>query len=207
MMAKKSGMSAAGATARPNPKVDGRLRVAKAWADEMKALRAIAFEFPLDEDLKWRWPCYSLEGSNIVLIHAFKEYCAVLFFKGALLKDAKGILKSPGQTQAGRQMRFSSLSQISGMKPVLKAYIREAIEVEKAGLKVPMKKTSDFAVPQEFQDKLKKNPALKAAFEALTPGRQRGYLFYFSGAKQSKTREERVEKCAPKILKGKGLDD
>ncbi len=191
-----------------NPKVDGLLRKAKKWQEEFKTLREIVLGSPLTEELKWGQACYTLDGSNVVLIHGFKEYCALLFFKGALLKDPKGILiQQTENVQSARQIRFTDVREISEMRPILNAYIHEAIEVEKAGLKVKLKKTSDFNVPEEFKKKLDENPALKKAFAALTPGRQRGYLFYFSAAKQSKTREARVEKCVPQILKGKGLDD
>jgi uncharacterized protein YdeI (YjbR/CyaY-like superfamily) len=163
---------------------------------------------PLTEELRWGKPCYTFQGGNIVLIHAFKEYCALLFFKGALLKDAKGILIQQTQnTQAARQIRFTSVREIVEREPIVKAYICEAVKVEKAGLKVKYKRTSEFAMPEEFQAKLDEIPALKTAFYALTPGRQRAYLLYFSAAKQSKTREARVEKYRPQILKGKGLDD
>jgi uncharacterized protein YdeI (YjbR/CyaY-like superfamily) len=191
----------------PNPQVDGFLRKAKKWQEELKELRRIILDCQLNEEMKWRHPCYTLQGKNVVLIHGFKEYCAVLFMKGALLKDAKGLLVAPGKMQSGRQIRFTNLREITQMEPTLKAYIHEAIEAEKSGLKVRHKTTAEFKVPEEFKEKLKEAPALKAAFDALTPGRQRGYLLYFSGAKQSKTRESRVEKCMPQILKGKGLDD
>lgn len=191
-----------------NPKVDSLLKRSKHWQEEFETLREIVLDFPLTEEVKWGQACYTSEGKNVVLIHGFKEYCALLFFKGALLKDPNGILiQQTENVQSGRQIRFTSVRQIVAMKPILKAYIQEAIEVEKAGLKVKLKKTSDFKVPEEFQNKLNESPALKKAFAALTPGRQRGYLFYFSAAKQSKTREARAEKCIPQILKGKGLDD
>lgn len=190
-----------------NPKIDGYFRKAKKWQEEMKALRRIILDFQLNEEVKWRHPCYTLDGKNVVLIHGFKEYCAILFMKGALLKDSKGILATPGAMQSGRQIRFTNLREISELAPTVKAYIQEAIEAEKSGLKVRHKTTAEFKVPGEFKKKLNESPALKAAFGALTPGRQRGYLFYFSGAKQSETRESRVEKCIPQILKGKGLDD
>ena len=168
----------------------------------------IILAFPLTEELKWGKPCYTFEKSNIVLIHGFKEYCALLFMKGALLKDANGILiRQTENVQAARQIRFTSVRQIAGMEPILKAYIHEAIEVEKAGLEVNYKKTSEFIIPDEFQKKLDAIPALKTAFAALTPGRQRGYMLYFSAPKQSKTRESRVEKCMRQILNGKGLND
>ena len=189
-----------------NPKVDGYLRKAKKWQEEMEKLRMIILDCGLTEELKWGWPCYTFQKSNIVLIHGFKEYCALLFFKGALLKDPKGILiQQTENVQAARQIRFSNVREIVKMKPVLKAYIYEA--KEKAGLKVNYKKTSEFRVPEEFQNKLDEIPALKTAFNALTPGRQRAYIFYFSAPKQSKTRESRVEKCMQQILKGKGLND
>lgn len=192
---------------RRNPKVDAVLRKAAHWQDEFETLRKIILDFPLTEDLKWYQPCYALEKKNVVLIHGFKEYCALMFFKGALLKDPRHILVTPGQHQAARQIRFTKVREIVKMKPILKAYIKEAIEVEQAGLKVKLKKTADFKIPEEFKNKLDENSALKSAFEALTPGRQRGYIFHFSQPKQSKTREARVEKCMPQILQGKGLND
>jgi uncharacterized protein YdeI (YjbR/CyaY-like superfamily) len=191
-----------------NPKVDGYLRRPQKWQEELRKLRTIALDCPLTEELKWGVPCYTFQNSNIVLIHAFKEYCALLFFKGVLLKDAEGILiQQTKNVQAGRQIRFTNVREIVEMEPILNAYIHEAIEVEKAGLKVNFKTTSEFIIPEEFQTKLDKLPALKRAFAALTPGRQRAYVLYFSAAKQSKTRKSRVEKCMPQILKGKGLDD
>ncbi|HMD53969.1 MAG TPA: YdeI family protein [Phycisphaerae bacterium] len=191
-----------------NPKVDGFLRKSKKWQQELQKLRMIVLDCPLTEEVKWRVPCYTHQKRNIVLIHGFKEYCALLFVKGALLKDPNGILIQQTQNvQAGRQIRFTSVEQIVQMQPILKAYIHQAIEVEKAGLKVNLKKITEFKISEEFQNKLAQIPALKTAFAALTPGRQRAYLLYFSGAKQSKTRESRVEKCMPQILKGKGLDD
>jgi uncharacterized protein YdeI (YjbR/CyaY-like superfamily) len=194
--------------AKRNPKVDGYLRKAKKWQEEFEKLRMIVFEGGLTEEMKWGHPCYTFEKSNVVLIHGFKEYCALLFFKGALLKDAKGILvQQTENVQAARQIRFTNVQEIVKMKPVLKAYIREAIEVEKAGLEVSYKRTAEFKTPKEFQKKLDEVPALKTAFHALTPGRQRGYLLYFSAPKQSKTREARVEKCVRQILNGKGLND
>jgi uncharacterized protein YdeI (YjbR/CyaY-like superfamily) len=193
---------------RTNPKVDGLLRKAKKWQEEFEILREIVLDAPVAEEVKWGQACYTLDGRNVVLIHGFKEYCALLFFKGALLKDPKGILiRQTENVQSARQIRFTNVREIAEIKPILKAYIHEAIELEKAGLKVKLKKTSDFKVPEEFKKKLDEIPSLKKAFAALTPGRQRGYLFYFSGAKQSKTREARVEKFMPQILKGKGLDD
>ncbi|HRV91052.1 MAG TPA: YdeI family protein [Anaerolineae bacterium] len=191
-----------------NPKVDGYIRKNKRWLAELEKLRTIVLDCGLTEDVKWKSPCYMFEDSNIVLIHVFKEYCALLFFKGALLKDPIGILiQQTKNTQAARQIRFTHVDEIDEMEPILKAYIQEAIEVEIAGLEVNFKETSDFDMPEEFQKKLDENPALKTAFEALTPGRQRGYLLYFSSAKQSKTRTSRVEKCIPQILDGKGLND
>jgi len=190
-----------------NPKVDGLFRQEKKWREEFEALRTMALDSELVEDVKWYQACYTLEGKNVVLIHGFKEYCALMFFKGALLKDPKRILATPGQHQAVRQIRFTDLREIAKMESVVRAYIREAIEVEKAGLKVKLKKTADFTIPNEFQTKLDEVPALKAAFRALTPGRQRQYLFHFSQPKQSKTREARVEKCMKQILMGKGLTD
>ena len=193
---------------RMNPKVDDFLRKANKWQKEFEELRKIILDCQLTEELRWGKPCYTLQGSNVVLIHGFKEYCALLFFKGALLKDAKGILvQQTENVQAARQIRFSNLREILELQPVVKAYVREAIGVEKAGLQVSYKKTSEFKMPEEFRNKLNKVRALKTAFEALTPGRQRGYLLYFSAAKQSKTREARIEKWVPQILKGKGLDD
>ena len=191
-----------------NPKVDWYFNKDKKWKPESEKLRTIILGCDLSEELRWGKPCYTFEGNNIVLIHGFKEYCAVLFFKGVLLKDPKRILiQQTENVQSARQVRFTNLREIVELEPVLKAYIKEAIEVEKAGLKVNYKKTTDFKVPEEFKNKLDENPALKKAFAGLTPGRQRGYLFYFSQAKQSKTRQARVEKYMPQILKGKGMDD
>ena len=193
---------------RMNPKVDVYLSKAKKWQEEMEKLRMIILDCQLTEELKWGVPCYTFKKSNIVLIHVFKEYCALLFFKGALLNDANGILiQQTKNTQAGRQIRFTNVREIVEMEPILKAYIYEAIEVEKAGLKVNFKKTTEFIIPEEFQNKLDEIPALKTAFDALTPGRQRAYILYFSAPKQSKTRESRVEKCMKQILNGKGLDE
>ncbi len=191
-----------------NPKVDWYFTKAKQWKEESERLRAIILDCGLEEELKWGKPCYAFEGSNIVLIHGFKEYCAILFMKGALLKDPRGILiQQTENVQAARQIRFKNVREIVEQESAIKAYVKEAIAVEKAGLEVPLKKTSEFKMPEEFQKKLEENGALKKAFSALTPGRQRGYLLYFSSAKQSSTREARVEKCTPQILKGKGLDD
>lgn len=191
-----------------NPKADFYFSKPQKWQEAVVQLRLIVLDCGLNEELKWGTPCYTLQGNNIVLIHEFKEYCALLFFKGALLNDVDGILvRQSENTQATRQIRFSNVLEVVEMKATLKAYILEAIEVEKAGLKVEFKKTTEFQMADEFQHKLDQIPALKAAFEALTPGRQRGYLLYFSAGKQSKTRESRVEKCMPQILNGKGLDD
>ncbi len=207
-----------------NPKVDFFFNHARPsagktvkWYEEFKELRKIILDCGLTEELKWGKPCYtiatgsssrSFEKSNIVLIHGFKEYCAMLFFKGALLHDTKGLLiQQTENVQAARQIRFTNVREIVKMKTSLRAYIKEAIEVEKAGLKVNFKKTAEFVIPEEFQKTLDKTPALKNAFEALTPGRQRAYILYFSAAKQSKTRESRIEKSMPRILKGKGLND
>ena len=191
-----------------NPKVDFFFEKGKKWRKEYEQLRMIVLGCGLTEELKWGCPCYTFEKSNIVLIHGFKEYCALLFFKGALLNDTDGILiQQTENVQSARQVRFTSVKEIVKMEHSLKAYIYEAIEVEKAGLKVKLKKTSEYKIPEEFQKKLNKTPELKTAFYALTPGRQRAYIFYFSQPKQSKTRESRVEKSMKQILSGKGLDD
>jgi uncharacterized protein YdeI (YjbR/CyaY-like superfamily) len=191
-----------------NPKVDVFLSKAKKWQEEFKKLRMIILDCGLTEELKWGVPCYTFEKSNIVLIHGFKEYCAILFVKGALLNDPRGILITQTENvQAARQIRFTNVREIVEMEPILKVYVQEAIEVEKAGLNVDFKKTTEYKIPEEFQKKLDEIPALKTAFEALTPGRQRAYLLYFSQPKQSKTRESRIEKCMPQILDGKGLND
>ena len=193
---------------RMNTKVDFYFTKAKKWRQEFEQLRMIILDCGLTEELKWGVPCYTFEKRNIVLIHGFKEYCALLFVKGALLNDPKGILiQQMENVQAARQIRFTNVREIVKMKPILKAYIYEAIEVEKAGLKVNFKKASEFIIPEEFQNKLDKIPALKTAFYALTPGRQRAYILYFSAPKQSKTRASRVERCTPRILNGKGLND
>ena len=191
-----------------NPKVDWYFGKNEKWEKEIKKLRTIIVDCGLNEELKWGCPCYTYNSSNVVLSHVFKEYCAVLFFKGALLNDANGILiQQTENVQSARQVRFTNVKEVVAMEKALKAYIYEAIEVEKAGLKVKLKKTSDYKIPEEFQKRLDKSNALKTAFEKLTPGRQRAYIFYFSQAKQSKTREERVEKYVKKILSGKGLED
>jgi len=193
---------------RMNPKVDFFFSKAEKWQEELEKLRTIILDCQLTEELKWGKPCYTFQKSNVILIHVFKEYCAVLFFKGVLLNDAKGILvQQTANVQAARQIRFTNVQEIVETEPILKAYIYEAIEVEKAGLKVDFKKTTDFIIPEEFQDKLDEIPTLKAAFESLTPGRQKAYILYFSAAKQSKTRESRIEKSMPQILNGKGLND
>jgi len=190
-----------------NPKADFYFNTGK-WQKETQQLRKIVLDCDLKEELKWGCPCYTFEGKNIVLIHVFKEYCALLFFKGALLNDPEKILiQQTENVQSARQIRFTNLTEIVKIAPVIKAYIYKAVEVEEAGLKVPLKKTKDFAIPEEFQKKLDEMPSLKIAFEALTPGRQRGYIFYFKQPKQSKTRQTRVEKYLEKIFAGKGLDD
>lgn len=191
-----------------NPKVNFYFEKNKKWRPEVEKLRSIALDSPLTEDLKWGVPCYTYENSNVLLIHDFKEYCAILFPKGVLLKDLKGILiQQTENVQSARQVRFTSLEQIEEMEPVLKVYINEAIEVERSGLKVEFKKPTEFKIADEFKTKLDENPALKTAFEALTPGRQRAYLLFFAAPKLAKTREARVEKSVPQILMGKGLDD
>jgi uncharacterized protein YdeI (YjbR/CyaY-like superfamily) len=191
-----------------NPEVAGYLSKAKKWQEEMEKLRLIILDCQLTEESKWGKPCYTFQQTNIVLIVGFKEYCALIFCKGALLNDTHGLLIKPGEnTQAARQIRFTNVREIVEMKSILKDYILEAIEAEKAGLQVNYKKHTELIFPEEFQNKLDEIPALKTAFEALTPGRQRAYHLYFSAAKQSKTRESRVEKCMPQILQGKGLDD
>jgi len=191
-----------------NPEVDFYFDKAEKWQAEYEKLRMIVLDCQLTEELKWGCPCYTFQKANIVLIHGFKEYCALLFFKGALLQDANGILiRQTENVQAGRQIRFTNVREIIELETTLKAYIYEAIEVEKAGLKVSFKKATEYIIPDEFQLKLDEIPALKTAFEALTPGRQRAYIYYFSQPKQSKTRESRVEKYIPQILNGKGLDD
>ena len=191
-----------------NPKVDWFFDKAEKWKKEFEKLRTIILDCGLDEDLKWGQACYTFEERNIVLMHGFKEYCALLFFKGALLNDPENILiQQTENVQSARQIRFINLKEIVEKERIIKAYIYEAIEVERAGLQVKLKKTSDFKVPEEFQKKLDKKPALKKAFEALTPGRQRAYIFHFSQPKLSKTREQRVEKYIPQILEGKGLND
>ncbi len=196
------------AQSRTNPKVDAYLAKAKHWQAEMKKLRSIALDCGLSEEFKWYKPVYAFEGKNVLFIGPMKETVALAFAKGALLKDPDGILARIGEnSQAGRWIKFTSVREIAALAPTLKRYIREAIAIEKAGLEVPYKTTSEYPVPEELQKKLKELPAFKKAFEALTPGRQRGYLLYFAGAKQAKTRESRIEKCVPLIFKGKGLTD
>lgn len=191
-----------------NPKVDFYFSKAEKWQAELAKLRTIVLDSPLTEELKWGVPCYTFQKSNIVLIHVFKEYCALLFVKGALLMDPKGILiQQTENVQSARQVRFANFREVVELEPILKAYINEAKQVEKAGLKVNYKKATEFSIPDEFLSKLEDNPELDAAFYALTPGRQRAYLLYFSAPKQSKTRESRVEKSLPQILAGKGLSD
>jgi len=191
-----------------NPKVDWFFEKDTKWQKEYAKLRILLLDCGLNEELKWGCPCYTFQSANIVLIHGFKEYCALLFFKGALLNDPNGILiQQTKNVQSARQIRFTEVREIVKLERVLKAYIYEAIEVERAGLKVKLKKTSEYKIPEEFQKKLNKTTSLKKAFEALTPGRQRAYIFYFSQPKQSKTREARVEKYTKQILGGKGLDD
>ena len=191
-----------------NPKVDEFISNAKKWQEEFEKLRVIILDCELTEELKWGVPCYTFQKNNIVLIHGFKEYCAILFIKGALLQDAKGILiQQTENVQAGRQIRFTNVQEIVKKEAILKAYIYEAIEVEKAGLQVNFKKNTEYTIPEEFSNKLDEIPALKTAFEALTPGRQKAYIYYFSEPKQSKTRQSRVEKYMQQILNGKGLND
>jgi uncharacterized protein YdeI (YjbR/CyaY-like superfamily) len=195
-------------TNKANPRVDAFIANAKNWQEELKKLRAILLDSELTEEFKWSQPCYTFQGKNVVVIGALKESCALAFFKGVLLKDVHGVLTRPGQhSQSTRWFKFASAREIAEMKSVVKAYVREAIAVEKAGLKVKLKKTSDLMVPEELQIMLDEFPDFKTAFEALTPGRQRAYIYHFSAPKQSKTRESRVQKHMPHILKGKGLLD
>ena len=191
-----------------NPKVDFYFSKSEKWQEELEKLRMIILDCQITEELKWGVPCYTFQKSNIVLIHGFKEYCAILFIKGALLHDAHGLLiQQTENVQAARQIRFTDVREIVEMEPILKAYIHEAIEVEKAGLKVNYKKATEFIIPEEFINKIDEVPDLQDAFDALTPGRQRAYILYFSAPKQSKTRESRIEKCTQQILNGKGLYD
>lgn len=191
-----------------NPAVDSFFLKAKGWREEMETLRKILLETGLEEELKWGKPCYTFQGNNVAIIQGFKGFCALLFTKGALLKDSKGILQKPGEnTQSGRRIPFTSIETVNKSKGAIKAYVKEAIAVEKSGEKVSFKKTAEYAMPDEFKQQLKSHPDLRKAFDALTPGRQRAYLLHFSSAKQSATRMSRVEKCMPSILKGKGLND
>ena len=191
-----------------NPKVDARIEKDEKWSDELKKLQKIALSTGLTEELKWGQPCYTLDGKNVFLMHGFKDYFALLFMKGALMKDPnKLLIQQTENVQSGRQIRFTNGGEVTQLAPVLKKYIEEAIALEKSGAKVEMKKTTKFKMPDEFKAALEKKPALKKAFEALTPGRQRGYLLHFSSAKQAKTREDRIAKATPLIMKGKGLDD
>jgi uncharacterized protein YdeI (YjbR/CyaY-like superfamily) len=194
-------------TSKTNPNVDAFIANAKNWQPELKLLRAILLDSQLTEDFKWSQPCYTLDGKNVIVLGPMKDSCAFAFFKGALLKDPHGVLTRPGQhSQSARWIKFTSTREIAEMKSVLKSYIREAIQIEKSGLKVKLKKTSDLKLPEEFQLMLDEFPDVKKAFEALTPGRQRAYIYHFSAPKQSKTREARIRKFMPHILKGKGLD-
>src|SRR5271170_3645290 len=193
---------------RMNPKVEFFFSKAKTWQKELKKLRKIILDCGLTEELKWGCPCYSFQKKNIILIHGFKDYCAYLFFKGALMKDEHGILiQQTPNVQVPRQVRFTNTKEITKLASTLKAYIKEAIELEKSGVKATLKKVSEYSIPEEFQNKLDENPALKKAFYALTPGRQRGYLYNFSQPKLARTREERVEKYTKQIMMGKGIDD
>jgi uncharacterized protein YdeI (YjbR/CyaY-like superfamily) len=191
-----------------NPKVDFYFHKAGKWVEELEQLRTFVLDCGLSEELKWGVPCYTYEGRNIVLLHVFKEYCAVLFFKGALLRDDQGILvQQTANTQAARQLRFTSLREVVAQEAPLKAYLREAVELEKNGAKVILQKPTEFSLPAEFEQELAENALLKSAFNSLTPGRQRAYLLYFAAPKQSKTRTSRIEKCKPHILDGRGLND
>ena len=191
-----------------NPKVDAFLGRAKKWREELEKLREISLSCGLTEELKWGKPCYSFEGSNVVILQGFKDTCALLFPKGALLKDAKGLLEKPGEhTQAARRIPFTSVQEVIKLEKTLKAYVKEAVEVEKSGLEVKYKEITEYEMPEELQKKLEESPPFRHAFESLTPGRQRGYYMYFAAAKQSATRAARIEKCRPQILQGKGLND
>ncbi|MFZ9846791.1 MAG: DUF1801 domain-containing protein [Flavobacteriales bacterium] len=191
-----------------NPKVDAFFSNLTQWQDELAQLREIVLDCGLTEELKWGVPCYTYKNANIIIIHGFKQYCALMFFKGVLLADSDKILiQQTKNVQETRQVRFTNVKEIAKLEAVLKAYVFEAIEIEKAGLKVPLKKTEDFEMPKELQNKFKENTALKKAFEALTPGRQRGYLLHFTGSQNSKTREARIEKYIPRIIKGQGFND
>jgi uncharacterized protein YdeI (YjbR/CyaY-like superfamily) len=207
-MAKPSRSASTPPSGAENPAVDWYFAKHAAWEKALRKLRKIALACQLTEELKWGCPCYTMGGNNIVLIHVFKSYCALLFFKGALLKDDESILvQQTKNVQAARQIRFTDVSEVVKLERVVKAYILAAIALDKSGARVELKKTAEFPMPEEFLEKLGKLPALKKAFHALTPGRQRGYLLHFSSAKQSKTRESRIEKCVQQILDGKGLDD
>lgn len=206
-MAKKTKTTERAPIARMNPKVDFYFRKAKKWKDELEQLRTIVLNTPLVEEVKWGVPCYTYDDHNVVLIHDFKDYCALLFVKGALLSDPYGVLIQQTNVQSGRQIRFRNVGEIVEMEPTVKSYIHEAIDVEKAGLKVKKKETSEYPVPEELRHKLNTIPSFKKAFYALTPGRQRGYLFYFAQPKLSKTREARIEKYIPHIMAGKGFQD
>jgi uncharacterized protein YdeI (YjbR/CyaY-like superfamily) len=191
-----------------NPKVDAAILRAGDWREAFEALRALILSFGLTEELKWGQPCYSFEGANVVLIHGFKDYCALLFMKGALLKDPNGLLvQQTPNVQSARQIRFTNAAEIRQLEPALRDYLKDALQVAKTGARVVRKATADFPVPEELQARLEQDPALAAAFKALTPGRQRGYLLHFAAAKQAKTRAARVEKWTPQILAGKGLED
>lgn len=191
-----------------NPKVDHFLVQAKNWREELSVLRSILMNFPLEEELKWGSPCYMFEKNNVIIIHGFKEYFGLMFFKGALMKDPQGLLVKPGEnTQAGRQMRFKSMEELVQKEDFIKEYVLEAIELEKSGAKVILKKPSEFSIPTEFQTHLNNDTELKTAFEKLTPGRQKAYCMYFADSKQSQTRENRIEKYIPRILSGKGMTD
>lgn len=193
---------------KPNPQVDGYFSRAKKWQELLTHLRTILLYGPLTEELKWGQPCYTLQGKNVLLIHGLKDACALAFLKGALLRDEHGLLSKPGQnTQSGRWMKFSSPQEVSERDAIVRAYVQEAVEVERAGLEVVLKTTADYAVPEELQRKLDTSPNLRHAFDALTPGRQRGYLLHFAAPKQSKTRAARIEKWTPQILNGKGIHD
>ena len=190
-----------------NPEVDSYLERLPQWQSESRYLRTILRRFPLEEQLKWAQPSYSLQGKNVVLVGGFKEYCALLFFKGALMSDPRNLLVAPGKTQAGRQIRFRSFQEIVSKERIINGYVREAIKVESAGLKVSLRTHSDYVIPDELEKRFATSPSLKKSFEALTPGRQRGYILFFSAPKQSTTREARVERCIERIFKGKGLKD
>ena len=195
-------------TSDSNPKVEQYIERADKWQAEFAALRALLRDSPLTEDFKWGHPCYTVPSGNVVLIHGFKEYCALLFHKGALMKDPAGILIQQGKnSQSARQLRFTNVSEVEAQAANIKAYVLEAIEIEQAGLKVELKSADEFEVPEEFERQLNDMPALRTAFEALTPGRRRAYLMHFAGAKQSTTREARIAKCLPMIMEGKGLND